>query len=136
MALRSCYDDFVIEECIGNGSFGTVFKVLRKADGLTYAMKEIDLAGMSRKEQAECIQESRILAALDSPHIIQYYDAFLENGCLCLITEYATNGNLHDFLADAGASAPLDEPLIWKIFAQITCGLAHMHSKKILHRDV
>ncbi len=34
---------------IGSGSYGVVYKVLRKADRMVYAMKEIDLAGMSRK---------------------------------------------------------------------------------------
>lgn len=46
---RSTYDDFVMKEKIGSGSYGVVFKVIRKVDRHTYAMKEIDLQGMSRK---------------------------------------------------------------------------------------
>lgn len=46
---RSTYDDFIIKEKIGSGSYGVVFKVIRKIDKQTYAMKEIDLQGMSRK---------------------------------------------------------------------------------------
>lgn len=46
---RSTYDDFIIKEKIGSGSYGVVFKVVRKVDKHVYAMKEIDLAGMSRK---------------------------------------------------------------------------------------
>lgn len=45
---------------------------------MTYAMKEIDLQGMSRKEQEECIRETRVLSSLDSDFIIKYYDSFLE----------------------------------------------------------
>ena len=66
---------------------------------MVYAMKEIDLQGMSRKvsaasmhgsklraeqilhcsqEQEECIRETRVLSSLDSDQIIKYYDSFLE----------------------------------------------------------
>lgn len=57
---RSTYDDFVTQERIGSGSYGVVYKVVRKLDRLSYAMKEIDLAGMSRKEQEECIRETQV----------------------------------------------------------------------------
>ncbi len=70
--------DFIIKEKIGSGSYGVVFKVVRKVDRVTYAMKEIDLQGMSRKEQEECIRETRVLSSLDSDFIIKYYDSFLE----------------------------------------------------------
>ena len=33
---------------------------------------------MSRKEQEECIRETRVLSSLDSDFIIKYYDSFLE----------------------------------------------------------
>jgi serine/threonine protein kinase len=49
---RSTYEDFIMKEKIGSGSYGVVFKVLRKVDKQVYAMKEIDLQGMSRKVRA------------------------------------------------------------------------------------
>lgn len=119
---------------IGSGSYGVVYKVLRKADRMVYAMKEIDLAGMSRKEQEECIRETRVLSSLDSDYIIKYYDSFLERGKLYIITEYAGNGNLHDYIKKQ--KQRLHEDLIWKLFVQILLGLNHMHSRKILHRDI
>jgi serine/threonine protein kinase len=47
----ACLQDFVLKDKIGSGSYGVVFKVIRKVDKQVYAMKEIDLQGMSRKEQ-------------------------------------------------------------------------------------
>ncbi|KAG1671969.1 hypothetical protein FOA52_013341 [Chlamydomonas sp. UWO 241] len=131
---RSTFEDFKVMDKIGSGSYGVVFKVLRKADRMVYAMKEIDLAGMSRKEQEECIRETRVLSSLDSDFIIKYYDSFLERGKLYIITEYAGNGNLHDFIKKQ--KTRLNEDLIWKLFIQILMGLNHMHSRKILHRDI
>ncbi|MEW5302088.1 MAG: hypothetical protein WDW36_004898 [Sanguina aurantia] len=131
---RSTYEDFLIKEKIGSGSYGVVYKVIRKVDRLVYAMKEIDLQGMTRKEQEECIREVRVLSSLESDFIIKYYDSFLERGKLCIITEYAGNGNLHDYIKREKQCLP--EDLIWKLYIQILLGLNHMHSKKILHRDI
>jgi len=132
---RSTYNDFIINEKIGSGSFGVVYKVIRKIDRNYYAMKEIDLQGMSRREQEECIRETRVLSSLDSDFIIKYYDSFLERGKLYIITEYAANGNLHEYIKHRqGQRFP--EGLIWKLFCQILLGLNHMHRKKILHRDI
>lgn len=130
---RSTYDDFVIRDKLGSGSYGTVWKAIRKVDKQTYAMKEIDLNGMTRKEQEECIKETQVLASLDSEFIIKYYDSFLEKGKLFIVTEYASNGNLHDFVKRQKAN--LAEDLIWKLFFQMLLGLHHMHKRKILHRD-
>ncbi len=55
-------------------------------------------------------------------------------GKLYIITEYAGNGNLHDYIKKQKTKLP--EDLIWKLFIQILMGLNHMHERKILHRDI
>lgn len=75
---RSTLDCFLIQGKLGAGTFGTVYKVIRKADGLEYALKEIDLVSMSPQEQEDCIKESQLMAALDSPYITKFYDSFLQ----------------------------------------------------------
>jgi serine/threonine protein kinase len=75
---RSCLEDFVIGDELGTGSFGTVYKAVRKADGQQYALKEVDLRTMSALEQEDCIKECSVLASLDSPYIIKFYDCFLQ----------------------------------------------------------
>lgn len=75
---RSSLEDFKIEGKLGSGSFGTVYQVTRKLDGRQYALKEIDLRCMSEQEQEDCIRECSVLAALDCPHIIKFYDSFLQ----------------------------------------------------------
>eukprot|EP00877_Chromochloris_zofingiensis_P008776 jgi/Chrzof1/4151/Cz14g00290.t1 len=130
---RSTFDDFVVREKIGSGSYGVVYKVVRKVDRQTYALKEIDLQGLSRKEQEECIRETQILSHLDSQHIIRYYDSFLEKGKLFIVTEFAAGGNLHDFVKRQKQKLP--EELVWRLYIQMLLGLNHMHKRKILHRD-
>ena len=87
--------------------------------------------------------------------LIALYATSHAQGKLYIITEYAGNGNLHDYIKKQKQRLP--EDMIWKLFAQvpgrawalrcghhadIACcsqillGLNHMHSRKILHRDI
>jgi serine/threonine protein kinase len=40
-------EDFDIREKVGEGSFSQVFKAIRKLDGLTYAIKKVDMASLN-----------------------------------------------------------------------------------------
>lgn len=72
---------------------------------------------------------------MDSKYVIKYYDCFLEEGKLNIVMQYAPNGTLHAMLqAQRGKS--LAEELIWKFFIQALLGMRHVHSKKIIHRDI
>ncbi len=46
---RSTYHDFTFQERIGSGSFGIVWRARRKQDAQEYAIKEIDLQGLTKK---------------------------------------------------------------------------------------
>ena len=106
---RSTKDDFDFESRLGSGTFGVVWRAVRKLDGKPYAIKELDLRYMNKKvvccaqqlqavhlpaqlwpapcsehwlalqEQEECIKEVQILASLDCPYVIRYFDSFLNN---------------------------------------------------------
>ena len=44
------------------------------------------------------MQETHILASLEHPFIVRYYDSFVELRRLVLVMEYAENGSLHTVL--------------------------------------
>ena len=73
-----------------------MYKVKRQSDGLIYAMKKVKLDKLKEKEKQNALNEVRILASIQHPHIIAYKEAFLDDStsCLCLVTEYADNGDL------------------------------------------
>ena len=48
-AVRSRKSDFQFLSKIGVGSYGSVWKAMRRADSLTYAIKELDMRAMSHK---------------------------------------------------------------------------------------
>jgi len=50
-------DRYELLECIGSGSFGTVWKARRRSDGVLVAVKKIDLGGMTDKARTETRNE-------------------------------------------------------------------------------
>ena len=67
-------------------------------DDSVYVIKQVKILAMSRKEQEAAINEVRILASLDSPYVIKYYDSFIDGDSLNIVMELAEHGNLSTFL--------------------------------------
>lgn len=47
--VKSALSDYQVRELLGSGSYGSVYKVIRRLDGHTYALKEVDLQGMGKE---------------------------------------------------------------------------------------
>ena len=117
------------------GSQGVVWRARRKADGALVAIKQMFCK--SRREQSDAAQEVRVLAKMQHPHIIKYLGSFREGTVLNIVTELAESGSLYDLIKKRKASgAALPENQVWKYFLQTALGLQHIHSHRILHRDV
>ena len=119
---------------IGEGSFGNVFLVKDKQkDGMYAVLKKIP-AGKKKSQWREQVQkEAQILQKLDHPNIIQYYDSFFTPNEFCLVLEYANALDLDKYMRK---HSELKEYRIIQIMSQIIFGLAYLHSKKIVHRDI
>jgi len=109
--------------------------VRRKVDGLVYVMKQIVIADMSPAEQRASISEVHIMAALDSPYVVRYYDSFIEGGVLCIVMEYCDRGDLQRVIRKQEGRL-LPEERVWIVFLQVALGLAYLHSRRTLHRDL
>ena len=135
----SSINDFEILNELGKGSFGLVYKVRRKNDNEIYALKKVHLNQLKPKEKENSLNEIRILASLNNKNIIQYKDAFYdsENSSLCLVMEFAENGDLEKKISDLKKNTSyLNEYEILNIFIQICKGLKTLHDRKIMHRDI
>ena len=135
---RSNIDDFITLNRLGSGSFGTVYKVERKIDHKIYVIKSVRISELSYGEQTEAINEVKILAQLDSPYVVTYYDSFMDAESLKIVMEYCNKGDLQSLLKKAKSKKVkcLKEYVTWDLCLQIILGLEYLHSKKILHRDL
>ena len=132
---KSTLKDFEILTRLGQGSFGTVHKVRRRADNNIYVMKLIPIGQMDSRGQQDAINEVNILASLNHPYIVKYYDSFIENKTLHIVMEFCDKGDLAGVIrAQMGRLLP--EAKIWKFLIQMCLGLEYLHSKRILHRDI
>ena len=128
---------YIIQETLGKGSYGIVYKVKNKDTNEIYVIKQIPLKGLSQKEINEVRQEAKILSSINSEFVVKYYDSFEENDNINIVMEYCDEGDLNDFIIKKKEENKLiEEDLIWNIFIKITIGLSHIHKMKILHRDL
>jgi NIMA (never in mitosis gene a)-related kinase len=63
-------NNFNVLNKLGEGAFATVYKVKRISDGQEYALKKVKMGSLGEKEKLNALNEVRILASLESPHII------------------------------------------------------------------
>ncbi|XP_070591604.1 serine/threonine-protein kinase Nek8 isoform X5 [Erythrolamprus reginae] len=120
---------------VGRGAFGIVHLCLRRLDQKLVILKQIPVEQMSKDERLAAQNECQVLKLLHHPHIIEYYENFLEDKALMIAMEYAPGGTLAEFIRKRGNSL-LDEETILHFFAQILLALHHVHAKQILHRDL
>ncbi|GAX80415.1 hypothetical protein CEUSTIGMA_g7854.t1 [Chlamydomonas eustigma] len=129
--------NFKVVKLLGKGSYGTVYQVQRLSDNQTYALKEMDVRAMNQAEREDATNEIRLLASVQHPNIISYNEAFLDGNRLCIIMEYAQDGDLAKVIKKYQLlKRSMPEDLIWKYFIQTARGVAALHSLKILHRDI
>ena len=68
---------------LGKGGFGTVFWCQNVLDDRAYAVKKVTIRGHTaddrfRRQLERVLREVKILAVLDHPNIVRYYNAWLE----------------------------------------------------------
>ena len=129
--------DYIIQEKLGTGSYGIVFKVLNKIDKKYYVLKQISLLNLNSIQIEEVKNEAKILSSLHSINIVSWYEHFEENNNLNIIMEYCDGGDLSNYLNEQKkTNKPLTEEKIWKFFIQMCMGISYIHKRKILHRDL
>ncbi|KAK0577617.1 hypothetical protein LWI29_035826 [Acer saccharum] len=122
---------------IGRGTFGSVYIATNRVTGASCAMKEVDIIPDDPKS-AECIkqlqQEIRVLRQLQHQNIVQYYGSEVIDDHFYIYLEYVHPGSINKYLrAHCGA---ITESIVRNFTRHILSGLAFLHSKKTIHRDI
>ena len=147
--------EFQILGRLGEGAYSSVFKVKRLSDKAEYALKKVFLLfKLTRSRWANCQRRrkkmqlmkweywrpwSEMRLCFSHPNVIGYRQVFFEDATssLCLVMDYADGGDvLQKINQHQRTGTTFPEKEIWSIFIQIVKGLAALHKRKILHRDM
>ena len=83
---------------LGRGSFGSVYRAVRKATNRTYVVKQINVQLLSEEEQRDAVKEVRLMASLSHPHVVHYFDSFIDGSLLNIVMGLCDGGDLQHFL--------------------------------------
>ena len=138
---------------IGQGSYGTVFVGLNLNSGAMMAVKEVrieedddELAELEKeirlmrcvclgRDRSTSQQHSRGVARsrLNHRNIVRYLGTQRRDGALYIFTEWVPGGSISSLLLTFGT---LSENVVRTYTRQLLAGLAFLHSKSVVHRDI
>ena len=132
--VNETFGRYEILRLIGRGGMGVVHEARQRDLDRRVALKLLTPELAEDPEFRERFErEARTLAALDSPHIIQVYDAGEQDGVLFLATQLVNGRDLSTYL-DIEGPVPVDTAVA--VMADVAAALADAHDAGVLHRDI
>jgi len=82
-------------------------------------------------------EEARALAGLSHPTIVRARDyGVLADGAPYIVMDVAAGRSLHEWIYRAKTEGAIPWPVIWSTIDQVLAGLAHAHSRGVIHGDL
>ncbi|KAI5319155.1 hypothetical protein L3X38_038863 [Prunus dulcis] len=130
------WNDLVLKDRIGAGSFGTV----HRADwhGSDVAVKILMEQDFHAERFKEFLREVTIMKRLRHPNIVLFMGAVTKPPNLSIVTEYLSRGSLYRLLHKPGAMEALDEKRRLNMAYDVAKGMNYLHRRNppIVHRDL
>uniref|UniRef100_A0AAQ5Z906 MAP/microtubule affinity-regulating kinase 3 n=1 Tax=Amphiprion ocellaris TaxID=80972 RepID=A0AAQ5Z906_AMPOC len=118
---------------IGKGNFAKVKLARHILTGREVAIKIIDKTQLNPTSLQKLFREVRIMKTLNHPNIVQLFEVIETEKTLYLIMEYASGGEVFDYLVAHGR---MKEKEARAKFRQIVSAVHYCHQKNIVHRDL
>uniref|UniRef100_A0A2K6LHV9 Myosin light chain kinase, smooth muscle n=1 Tax=Rhinopithecus bieti TaxID=61621 RepID=A0A2K6LHV9_RHIBE len=125
-------DVYDIEDRLGSGKFGQVFRLVEKKTRKVWAGKFFK--AYSAKEKENIRQEISIMNCLHHPKLVQCVDAFEEKANIVMVLEIVSGGELFERIIDEDFE--LTERECIKYMRQISEGVEYIHKQGIVHLDL
>lgn len=128
-------------QLIGKGTYGRVYLGINADNGEVLAVKQVEInpriAGTDRDRVKEMVaaldQEIDTMQHLEHPNIVQYLGCERGDLSISIYLEYISGGSVGSCLRKHGK---FEESVVKSLTQQTLSGLAYLHDKGILHRDL
>ncbi|MCA8915650.1 MAG: protein kinase [Planctomycetes bacterium] len=123
-----------IEERLGRGAMGTVYKATQLSLGRTVALKVLSQDLVKDEKFCEMfVKEARAAGSLNHPNIIQVYDVGDEGGQYFFSMEYASKGSV---LEELTSKKSITLARAVKVIKDACNALDYAERKGLVHRDI
>jgi serine/threonine protein kinase/tetratricopeptide (TPR) repeat protein len=123
-------DRYVLEEVLGEGGMGRVYRALDPRLGRRVALKVL-LAGSHPEAAARMMREARAAAAFNHPNVVAIYDVGEHEESPFIAMELVTGQTLRAFVSQ---DIPIAQKVAWLLDA--ARGLGAAHRAGLVHRDI
>ncbi|MHC4777584.1 MAG: protein kinase domain-containing protein, partial [Planctomycetota bacterium] len=125
--------NFLIEEKVGAGGMGTVYRGMQEGLERPVAVKILHGARRSPTFLKRFLREAKSAAQVNHPNVVQVYNAGVEDGIHYIAMEFLEGFSVGEILDDKGA---FPESEVLDIGKQAATGLLAASRRGLVHRDV
>ena len=123
---------FELQERVGAGTFGEVWKAYDRRLDRIVALKLPRTQSLDREDIGSFVRESQAAAQLRHPNIVTVYDIIQEDNRVVVVSEFIDGFPLHEYLRVNKFSARDSAELV----ATLCEALHAAHSAGVVHRDL
>ncbi len=131
---RTINERYEFDVCLGKGTFAQVYRVRDTRRQVELAAKVLrdDITEEATLERFR--RESEVLARLQHPNIVRYYDLIESDSLVFILMDYVPGETLQSRLYTTGR--PLDAREALNYLKPLTAALHFAHGEGVIHRDL
>ena len=132
--VRRSFDHFELQEVLGSGGMGSVYRALDTSLNRTVALKLLRKEYSADREfVAQFEKEAAITASINHPNVVKVYTAGQDHDLVYIVMELVDKGSLDDLMSLQGR---VPEAQVLEVGVQIAKGLNAALQRGLIHRDV
>jgi eukaryotic-like serine/threonine-protein kinase len=132
LSIGALLGPYRIEEHIGSGGMGVVYKAHDSRLGRNVAIKVIPATISSPTLETALLREAQLTSSLSHPGIVTIYDILFHGGTTCIVMEFVEGQQLQQLIPQTGLA--LDRA--FSMAALIGNAIAAAHAAGVVHRDL
>ncbi|XP_063987562.1 tyrosine-protein kinase Fer isoform X2 [Diachasmimorpha longicaudata] len=126
-------DDVILQEKIGRGNFGDVYKAKLHSCQTEVAVKTCKVT-LPDEQKRKFLQEGRILKQYDHPNIVKLIGICVQKQPIMIVMELVAGGSLLTYLRKNASTMSQREQL--RMCKDAAAGMRYLESKYCIHRDL